>query len=145
MFLFHTHQQFLSLFFSGGHISPIPLQQLPLGTPCRLWPRVAATVGKSEDGNMGFARTVASAQGSKLELRWGTAPLCRSCCPTAPWWKQLSRSLCQVSSQHRKKHWLFKQYSLLKLLFLSFFGLRPASSILQMASIHGLSLELGWI
>lgn len=104
IFLFHTHQQFISLFFSGRHISPTPLQQLPPSAPCRPWPKVAATVRRSEYGNMGFAGTVASAQGSELELRWGTAPLYHSCCPTAPWWQQLSRSVSQVSSQHRKKH-----------------------------------------
>lgn len=53
---------------------PLPLPQLPLGTPSRLWPRVAAAERRSEDGNTGFARTVASGQGSELELRWGTAP-----------------------------------------------------------------------
>lgn len=42
--------------------------------------------------------------GQRAGAAMGHCSLCCSCCPTAPWWKQLSRSLSQASSQHRKEH-----------------------------------------
>lgn len=71
---FHTLLQFISIFCSGRCISLTSLQQLPLGAPCRLRSRIAVTVNRSEDGNVGFARTVASAQGIELELDGALLP-----------------------------------------------------------------------
>lgn len=88
----------LSPFFaSGRRISSTPLQHLHslcLADRCR----VAATLRRSENGNMPLAK------GSEVELQWGITPLCCSCCSTALWWQQLSRNLSHVSSQHKKKH-----------------------------------------